>query len=181
MEAVANLVIPALDEAVRRGWADPDRVAAIGHSYGGYAVLALLAGTNRFRAGIASAPVANLASFYGEGEFRGGQLVAHWQEWAESGQGEMGGPPWEHPERYVANSPVFRLHQIRAPLLLLAGKQSSVDIRQAVEVFSGLQRLGREAELVLYEDGRHLPGEATPANARDVADRVLGWLARYLR
>lgn len=181
MRAIADLVVPAVDEAVRRGWADPSRVAAVGHSYGGYAVLALLVATSRFRAGVASAPVADLVSFYGEGRMRpGGVVDPVWQDWAESGQGEMGGPPWEHPERYVANSPVFQLHRIGAPVLLLAGGRSSEDVRQAVEVFSGLRRLGREAELVTYAEGRHLPGAAAPRYFRDVADRICGWLGRHL-
>jgi dipeptidyl aminopeptidase/acylaminoacyl peptidase len=112
---------------------------------------------------------------------RAGRVVDPlWQDWAENGQGEMGGPPWEQPERYVVNSPVFQLHRIGAPLLLLAGGRSPGDVRQAVEVLSGLGRLGKEAELVTYAAGGHLPGEAGPRCFRDVAERVCGWLGRHL-
>ena len=179
-QAIADLVLPAVDEAVRLGWADGERLAAVGHSYGGYAVLALLAGTPRFRAGVASAPIADLAALYGEAVLRGGDVQPLWQDWAERGQGEMGGAPWEQPDRYIDNSPAFRLDHVRTPVLLLAGGRSPTDVRQAVQAFSGLKRLGREAELAIYPDGGHVPGAAEPRYARDVADRVCAWLDRHL-
>jgi dipeptidyl aminopeptidase/acylaminoacyl peptidase len=182
LRAIASLVLPAVDAAVAAGWADAGRVAAVGQSYGGYAVLALLVGTDRFRAGVASSPVADLISFYGEGRLRpGGVVEPSWQDWAESGQGEMGAPPWEQPERYVANSPVFHLPRVGAPLLLLAGGRSPADLRQSVEVFCGLRRLGKTAELVTYAGGRHLPHAAEARSFRDAADRVCGWLDMHLR
>lgn len=181
MQAIADLVVPGIDEAVRQGWADPARVAVVGHSYGGYAVLALLAATTRFRAGIASAAIGDLVSFYGEARLRAGGVVEPlWQDWAENRQGEMGGPPWEHPERYVANSPVFQLPRMSAPVLLLAEGRNGGDLRQAAEVFTGLQRLGKEVVMVTYQKARHLPSAAEPRYFRDIAERVCDWLTRHL-
>jgi len=58
--------------------------------------------------------------------------------WCETGQRGMGGPPWERPLRYLADSPVYFLDRVTTPLLLVTGSQdSAVSRAQSGEVFVG--------------------------------------------
>lgn len=63
-------VMPAVDAVIARGFADPDRIAVMGQSGGGFATVGLITQTTRFRSAIASASYSNLASlcgtFYGQ-------------------------------------------------------------------------------------------------------------------
>jgi dipeptidyl aminopeptidase/acylaminoacyl peptidase len=56
-------VLPAIDAAIEKGYVDPDRVAVLGQSNGGFAVLGLITQTNRFRSAISSAGFSDLVSF----------------------------------------------------------------------------------------------------------------------
>jgi len=98
--------------------------------------------------------------------------------WAEEGQGRMGGPPWQFPERYVQNSPVFYLNKIETPLLI---SQGGMDVSpfQAAEIFVGLRRLGKKVVYVRYENEGH--GIENYSNRIDYWNRNLKWFESHLR
>ena len=78
---------------IEPGIADPERLAAMGHSYGGYSVLSLIVQTVRFKAAMVIAGAGDLLGFYGEMAPDGSSFgVAV----AEQGQGAIGGTPWDH-------------------------------------------------------------------------------------
>jgi dipeptidyl aminopeptidase/acylaminoacyl peptidase len=54
------------------------------------------------------------------------------------------------------------------------------NLPQAWELFSGLRRLGKVAELAIYEGEDHWQGEWSRANIIDRWQRVLAWFDRYL-
>ena len=58
-------VLAGVDHLVRRGWADPGRVAAMGHSYGGSLCAFLATTSSRFKALEVDAGVADWALNYG--------------------------------------------------------------------------------------------------------------------
>ena len=92
----------AVDEAVRRGVADPDRTAIAGHSYGAFMTANLLAHSDIFRAGIARSGAFNrtLTPFGFQSEPR---------------------TFWEAPEIYFRMSPFMHAHQVNEPILLVHG------------------------------------------------------------
>jgi hypothetical protein len=81
----------------------------MGHSYGGYSTLSLIVQTTRFKAAVGSAGPADLISDYGIMDKTGSSWAIGW---AETGQGEMGGTPWQFRDRYIANSPIFFLDRV---------------------------------------------------------------------
>ena len=184
--ACDSAVLPALNEAVRIGYVDNDRVAVEGCSLGGYGVVTLLCNTGRFRAAIAVAPSTDLISTYGAmpdalspGGYRVSVRSTFGVAHCEEGAGGMGAPVWERPLRYVVNSPVFWLDRITTPLLLVAGSGDViVPWSQAAEVFVGLRRLGRLCTLLVYKGEEH--GDWSLPNRRDLNERTLGWLTRHL-
>ena len=182
INAGAGAVLPAVNAAIRRRYVDPDRMAVMGHSFGGYGVLCLVTRTQRFRAAICASGVSNVASQYGTmyGALAGREPKTQVPN-AEAGQGGMGAPPWERPLRYVTNSPVFHLDRVTTPLLLVAGSEDcTTPWLQAGEAFVGLRRLSRTCTLLVYEGEGHEPNRWAECNRRDLATRILEWLQRHL-
>lgn len=179
-------VLPAVDAAVARGLADPDRIAVAGQSDGGFATLGLITQTTRFRTAIASASFSNLVSFYGtlNGQSRHGDLarpdrtqVLRMLQFEKGGMG-LGGPPWEQGTRYHENSAVLRADKVETPLMLIHGELDSVPIQQAEEFFTALFRQDKRAVLVRYAgEGHEIDGRA---NVLDLWRRVADWLGESM-
>jgi dipeptidyl aminopeptidase/acylaminoacyl peptidase len=171
-------VMPGVDEVIKMGVADPDRIGVMGHSFGGYSTLALITQTTRFRAAVASAGPADWASSYGGMDHDGSAFGV---SYCEEGQPGLGGPPWMFPQRYVENSPVYHLDRVRTPLLLVHGAlDTTVTPSQSEEVFVGLRRLGREVTYVRYEGEGHSPRYWSHTNAADYLNRVVDWFDTHL-
>ena len=181
IEGLAGQVLAAVDAAVDQAPVDAERLAVWGHSYGGYAALALAVQSPRFKAVIASAAPANLASFYGKlspysyAVPEAGLPILSTAGWAETGQARMGVPPWQDLERYRRNSPIFFVDQIAAPVMLIHG---DLDHGQAQEMFTSLYRRHKDAVLVIYRGETHVI--LGPGNVRDQYARVFGFLAEHV-
>jgi dipeptidyl aminopeptidase/acylaminoacyl peptidase len=179
-------VMPALNRLIELGIADPDRLAVMGQSYGGYSTYSLVAHTNRFKAAIAMAGLTDLVSLFGQFDptARSYPGLDHHKSvnWGllESGQVGMGMPPSEDLWRYLRNSPLYYVDRVRTPLLLIHGEQ---DIRgpmtQAEEFFYALYRQGRRARLLRYWGDDH-GLRLSPANVRDMVEEIFGWLEAHM-
>lgn len=179
-------VLPALDAVIAHGIADPDRIAVLGQSDGGFAVLGLLTQTNRFRSAIASASFANFVSLYGTlyGQYRygdagrpeSGQVLRMLQ--MEKGVMGMDGPPWAQPDRYRENSAVLQANKVTTPLMLVHGDHDFIPIQQAEEFFTALYRQDKRARLVRYQGEGHTI--AHRANVLDLWQRMADWLTETL-
>lgn len=169
----AEDAIAAVDGAVARGLADAGRLGVLGLSYGGFLVNWLLATTDRFRAGVSEAGVANQVS-----------------AWAGSDTGvefnrmAMLGAPLEPRgvERLWRRSPLAHVAGIRAPLLLLQGEADQrCPPSDAEQLFVALRVLGRTVEYVLYPEESHVYQAAGRPDRRiDRMARVLDWFDRHL-
>jgi dipeptidyl aminopeptidase/acylaminoacyl peptidase len=175
-------VLPAIDRVVELGIADPDRVAVMGQSGGGFATYGLITQTNRFKSAVAINGVANSSSAYGtfSGQDRYTDEVDDKHVLGGPASGPLGAPPWQDPERYVVNSPLFFLDRVDTPLLIIHGDLDYVPIQQAEEVFTSLARLGKRVRFVRYWGESHGASDSA-ANARDRWRQILRWLDTYLR
>ena len=183
LAAISAQVDRTVDAALATGRIDPRRIAIYGHSYGGYAALALAASSSRYRAIIASAPNASLLMSYGALDPRikvdlDDVPTAMPFAWHEAGQGRMGAPPWQMPQRYLRNSPFLLADRIATPLLLIQGDMDYVPLGESEQMFMALYRLGRNVTLLRYWGESHVL--ASPANIRDQYGRIFGWLSRTL-
>jgi len=179
MSDLAVSVLPGIDRAIELGIADPDRIGVMGHSYGGYSTLSLIVQSTRFRAALMRAGLGNLLSSYGQLSDDG---TNYGLAWAETGQGRMGGSPWEVQQRYLDNSPILLLDRVTAPLLIVhGGSDDAVPAYLADEVFTGLRRLGKRVEYARYGGEGHWEGSWSRANQIDFVNRALDWFERYLK
>jgi dienelactone hydrolase len=182
LDALASGVVPFVDALVARGIADARRVAVVGQSAGGWATLGLIGRTDRFRSAIASASYANLVSLYGTfyGQYRYGdtghpqraQLLRMLQ--FERGYYGAQAPPWEQPERYRINSPLWSAASVRTPLLLVHGDQDFIPVQQAEEFFTALYRQDKRVQFARYAGEEHTI--SARGNVLDMWRRFEAWL-----
>jgi len=176
MYQLSSLILPAVNQVIDLGIADPNRLGLMGHSYGGYCVLALLTQTDCFRAAICSAGMVNYTSAYGWMNDGGDSGWGYF----EVGQGRMGGTLWERRSSYIENSPLFYLDRIHTPLLLICGTEDKGATVQAKETFSALRRLQQKVELRMYHGEDHWPGAWSEGNLRDLCGHVIDWFDKHL-
>lgn len=134
-----------LDDLLRRGIADPERVVIGGASWGGYlTLLAIGRHPDRWVAAVAAVPVAD--------------YVAAFEDEAPSLQamdrGLFGGAPEDRPELYRERSPITYVDHVKTPLLILAGRNDSrCPIRQIENYVEALRGRGLEPEVYRYDTG----------------------------
>ena len=178
LDELRDVVLPQVYRAAELGYVDIDRVSLAGQSYGGYCTAGLVSTTNLFRAAVAVDGSYDLGSKFGflrPGEPNGDA------EWLERGQGRMGKPLWGDAHRYIDNSPYYRADRIRTPLLLIHGREDrACPAGQAEMMFVALRRLGRTAQLAIYEGEGHVVSRWETSHAVDAADRTLSFLRRHL-
>jgi dipeptidyl aminopeptidase/acylaminoacyl peptidase len=162
-------VIAAVDRAVERGLADPERLGVGGWSYGGMLTNQVITKTPRFKAAISGASATLYAANYGHDQY---------QRWWE---GELG-LPWEPESRplWERLSPFYRLDRVVTPTLVLCGESDwNVPVVNSEQLYLALRRLGKaETRLIVY------PGQAhtlsVPSYEKDKLERYLDWFGRYL-
>jgi dipeptidyl aminopeptidase/acylaminoacyl peptidase len=172
-----KMVMPGVDRAVELGYADPERLGVMGHSFGGYAVVSLITQTTRFKAAVSCAGFGDLVSYYGHMAANGN---AENVESLEDGYMKLGGPPWVRSQQYIEQSPVFHLDRVETPLLMLSGSLDYVPHGNIGEMFVGLRRMGKEAEFAVYEGEGHWAGGWGFANAVDYCNRIIDWFDTHI-
>ena len=168
MEDLMGTVMPGVNAAIDQGYADPDRLAVMGQSYGSYCTLALITQTTRFKAAIITAAVLHPDLFADYLASIG---------YYEQGQGNMHGTIWEQRDQYFRNSPIFLFDRVQTPLLIGQG-QNDGRLIASDAIFTGLQRLGKDVEYRLYEGEGHVITQRP--NVLDFWKRRLDFLADNL-
>jgi len=162
-----------------------DRLAILGHSYGGYAALGIATRSHRYRSYVSWAGLSDLVGAWGEftpisrSRPEEGSTVAYQMGWAEVGQGGTGGPPWAKPGVYLEKSPLFAADRITEPVMLITADRDFVPMSQAERIFSALHRQNRTSRLVTYWGEGHMMW--SPANARDLYAQLFAWWDETLR
>lgn len=161
-----------------------DRIAIQGHSFGGYAALAIATRSSRYGSYVASS---GMSDWFGEwGEFipatrllpEDGFMMMNQQGYVEVGQGALAARPWENPRAYLDHSPYLAADRITAPVLLITADRDFIPMSQSERMFSALYRQGGTSRLVTYWGEHH--HVLSPANLRDLYSQVFDWLDRTL-
>lgn len=125
---------------------DAERIGNIGASYGGFMTMHLATLTDLYAASISHAGISALTSYWGQG----------WWGYAYSGIASRGSYPWNNPELYVGQSPVYQADRITTPLLLLTGDaDTNVPPGESHNMYTALKLLGREVELIEFPGEDH--------------------------
>jgi dipeptidyl aminopeptidase/acylaminoacyl peptidase len=153
----------AIDECVKRGFCDRERVGVGGHSYGAFSTANLLAHTDLFRAGTASDGAYNrtLTPFTFQAEER---------------------TLWEARDTYLQMSPFLYAQQIKSPLLLLHNMDDTnvgTNPIQSQRMFEALNGLGKTTALIEYPYEDH--GPVGRESVLDYWARLIDWFDRYVK
>lgn len=160
-------LLGAVDEAVRQGIADPNRLGIGGWSYGGISTNYTIATDTRFKAAVSGAASSLQLAIYGIDQY----IVQYEQEM---------GRPWRAADAWMKVSyPFFNVEKIKTPTLFLGGeKDFNVPIAGSEQMYQALRSLGVETQLVIYPGQFH--GLTVPSYQRDRLQRYLDWFGRYL-
>ena len=160
-------ILAGVDAALKAAPIDPHRLGLTGWSYGGYMTMWGVTQTNRFKAAVAGAGIANLLSYYGENKI---------DQWMIPFFGKS---VYEDPDVYARSSPITFIKQVKTPTLILVGdSDGECPTPQSYEFWHALKTRGVETKLVVYEhEGHHF---AKPEHNRDRIVRVVDWFDSHL-
>lgn len=163
-------VLAGLDRLVADGVADPDRVAVMGLSYGGYLSAHAALSQDRFRAAVVMSGVSDWLGFVSTSAIGAGYAsLYHPAGGLHTAAGR---------EALVARSPLYREAPVATPTLLVHGAEDRITpLAQAEQLVGRLARAGIPTELAVYpREGHEL---LEPEHRRDAARRVMEWLRRH--
>mgnify|MGYP001166142313 CR=1 FL=1 len=163
-------IMAAVDAAIARGIADPERLGIGGWSQGGFMTAWAMTQTHRFKAGVMGAGVAdwNMMTMTSD---------------LPTFEAALGGDrPWDGPGPHNAArlSPISYATHAKTPLLILHGKEDArVPVTQAIGFARALREQDVPVQFVTYPREPH--GVRECAHQRDILRRVRAWYDRWLK
>jgi dipeptidyl aminopeptidase/acylaminoacyl peptidase len=160
-------LMSGVDAVIQMGVADPNKLAVMGWSYGGYMTNWVITQTNRFKAAATGAGLSNLISMWGTND-----IPSALDDYFE-------GSWFDQPDRYIRMSPLAHVDKVTTPTLILhGGSDIRVPTTQGYEMYSAIKRKGVPAEMVVYPRQPHGPQE--PKFVLDIMRRHIDWVAKYI-
>jgi dipeptidyl aminopeptidase/acylaminoacyl peptidase len=160
-------ILAGVDEALRVAPIDANRLGLTGWSYGGYMTMWGVTQTNRFKAAMAGAGIANYQSYYGENKI---------DQWMIPFFGKS---VYDDPGVYQKSSPITFIKNVKTPTLVIVGdSDGECPTPQSYEFWHALKTLGVETQLVVYEHEGHM--FVKPEHQRDRTRRTVAWFDAHL-
>ncbi|HEX8160965.1 MAG TPA: S9 family peptidase [Pyrinomonadaceae bacterium] len=160
-------IMLGVDEVIKRGVADADRLGVMGGSYGGFMTFWTITQTDRFKAAIGHAGISDWFSFFGQSDIPG--LMEY----------GFGGTPWTAREQYERWSPIRYVDRVKTPIMITHGEQDRrVPIVQAEELYRALRKRGTEVTFLRFPREGH--GITEPNHVIDLLHRQLEWFDKHL-
>jgi dipeptidyl aminopeptidase/acylaminoacyl peptidase len=157
-----------IDAAIGKYPIDSNRLGVTGWSYGGFMTMWTVTQTNRFRAAVAGAGIANWESYYGQ------NLIDQWMI------PFFGASVYDDPAAYEKSSPIKFIKNVKTPTLVIVGEHDAeCPSAQSYEFWHALRTLKVPTQLIIYPGEGHL--FLKPENQADRMDQTLAWFDKYLR
>jgi dipeptidyl aminopeptidase/acylaminoacyl peptidase len=161
-------ILAGVDAAEKAAPIDDRRLGLMGHSYGGFMTMWGVTHSQRFKAAVAGAGIANWISYYGQNGI---------DQWMIP---FFGASAYDDPAIYRAASPIESIKAAKTPTLIYVGERDvECPAAQSVEFWHGLKAMSTPTSLVIYDGEGHAIRK--PANQRDQRSRTLAWFDRYLK
>jgi dipeptidyl aminopeptidase/acylaminoacyl peptidase len=160
-------LMAGVDHVVEMGVADPEKLAIMGGSYGGFMTFWAVTQTDRFKAAIGHAAISDWFSFYGQTD------IPHLLEFG------FGGLPWRTKEVYERWSPIEFAANVTTPLLITHGEEDQrVPIPQGEQYYRTLKKMGKEVEFLRFPREGH--GIREPRHRIFLDGEQAKWFEKYL-
>jgi dipeptidyl aminopeptidase/acylaminoacyl peptidase len=161
-------ILAGVDASIKAAPIDGARLGLMGHSYGGFMTMWGVTHSQRFKAAVAGAGIANWISYYGQNGIDTWMIPF------------FGASAYDDPAIYRAASPIESIKAARTPTLIYVGERDvECPAAQSVEFWHGLRAMNVPTSLVIYEGEGHAIRK--PEHQKDQRDRTLGWFDRYLK
>lgn len=136
----------SVDALVKRGIADPKRLAIMGGSYGGYMVMAgVTEYPDMFAAGADLFGVVNFETFF-----------KHTEPWMAAISTIEYGDPATQADMLRSLSPINKLDRVKTPLIVLHGaNDTNVPVVEAEQIVNSLEQRNVPVEYILFPDEGH--------------------------
>ena len=143
-------LVDAVRYCIEKGYADPDRIAIMGGSYGGYAALCGITFTpDLFKCAISLCGISNLLTWIKS-------IPPYWKTYWKIFKERVGDP--EKDEEFLkSRSPYFYTDRIKIPLLIAQGANDPrVKKEESEQIVKALKEKGKEVEYLLFENEGHM-------------------------
>ena len=159
--------LAGVDAVEKKVPVDDHRLGLAGWSYGGFMSMFAPTQTQRFRAVVAGAGIANWQSYYGQ------NLIDQWMI------PFFGASVYDDPAVYAKSSAINFIKNVKTPTLIVVGERDAeCPAPQSFEYWHALRTLGVPTTLVVYpNEGHHF---VNPGHQRDLLQRALNWFEKYL-
>jgi dipeptidyl aminopeptidase/acylaminoacyl peptidase len=167
-----NDLVDAVQWAIEKGIADPEKVAIFGGSYGGYAALVGATFTpDLFCCAVDIVGPSNLNTLIRT-------IPPYWSTFLATFHKRVGNPDTE--EAFLnSRSPLFKVDQIKIPILIGQGANDPrVKQAESEQIVEAMKRNGIEYEYMLFPDEGH--GFAKPENRLTFFAAAEKFLAKHL-
>jgi dipeptidyl aminopeptidase/acylaminoacyl peptidase len=160
-------ILAGIDAAAKIAPIDTNRLGLTGWSYGGFMTMWTVTQTDRFKAAMAGAGIANWQSYYGENKI---------DQWMIPFFGKS---VYDDPEVYAKSAPITFIKKVKTPTLILVGdSDAECPTPQSYEFWHALKAQGVETELVVYQHEGHM--FIKPEHLRDRITRTVAWFNSHL-
>ncbi|QBE64114.1 S9 family peptidase [Pseudoduganella lutea] len=160
-------ILAGIDVAARVMPIDLRRLGLMGRSYGGFMTMWGVTHSDRFKAAVAGAGVANWVSYYGQNGI---------DQWMVP---FFGATMYDDPDIYRKLSPIEYVKAAKTPTLIYVGERDvETPAAQSMEFWHALKALDVPTTFVVYEGEGHAIRK--PEHQQDLTKRIVDWFDKYL-
>lgn len=164
-------LMAGVDELIRRGWADPQRLGVTGGSGGGLLTNWAVTQTNRFRAAVSQRDIADWSAWWYTADFT--LFQPNWFRKA----------PFEDPQDFAQRSPLTHVEKIKTPLMFILGEADhrTPPAAGGESLFRALKYLRRPTAMVRFPGESHeLSRSGQPWHRVERLRSIVGWMDKYI-
>lgn len=160
-------VISGVDHLIKQGFIDPDRLASMGWSQGGYISAFITCYSDRFKAVSVGAGISDWITYYVNTDITPFTRIY------------LQADPWEDPEIYRKTSPMTYIKNAKTPTLIQHGEfDRRVPIPNAYKLYRGLKDRNVPVKFVVYKGFGH--GISKPKEKLAVLTHNFDWFNHYI-
>ncbi len=167
----ATDLLIGVDEMVKKGWADPTKLAVTGGSGGGVLTNWIVTHDQRFKAAASQRSIADWSGFWYTADF-----VLFQPTWFKAA-------PWQDPKDFAARSAITFVGNVKTPLMLIEGED---DMRTppsdgGEQMFRALKYMKVDTVMVRFPGETHELSRSGKISHRiERLRHIVGWFDKYL-
>jgi dipeptidyl aminopeptidase/acylaminoacyl peptidase len=165
-------LMAGVDEVIRRGFVDAERLGVTGGSGGGLLTNWIITHTNRFKAAVSQRSIADWAAWWYSADF----TLFH-PSWFRKA-------PFEDAQEYAERSPITHIDRVKTPLMLIESEEDyrAPSASGGETMFRALKYLKKPVVMVRFPGESHeLSRSGKPWHRVERLEHIVNWFDKYLQ